>query len=269
MQERHSNRLSYFEDSACTAREFYLPYVEKHHRIGQGVRVLEVGCGEGGNLLPFAERGCRVTGLDISSNRISQAQEFFQPTGYAACFLCIDFMKMEAPSPEKRYDILLIHDVIEHIGRKEDFIRHTRSFLAPDGIIFWGFPAWHMPFGGHQQICRSRVCSHLPFIHLFPNLLYKGILRLCGESPARQEELLDIKRTRMTIEHFERLQAVCGFTLIDRTLWLVNPHYQRKFGLRPRKLGNVFSRLRHARNFLSTSCFYLTDYHDHLPSYDE
>ena len=254
MQERHSNRLFYFEDSAHTSREFYLPYVERFHPIGQGVRVLEVGCGEGGNLLPFAERGCSVTGLDLSSTRIHQAQEFFQPTGYAARFICADFM--ETPSPEKRYDILLIHDVIEHIDKKEDFIRHARSFLAPDGIIFWGFPAWQMPFGGHQQICRSRICSHLPFIHLLPNLLYKGILQLCGESPARQEELLDIKRTRMTIEHFESLQAACGCTLIDRTLWLVNTHYQRKLGLKPRKLNRMLSRMKYLRNWLSTSCFY-------------
>ena len=87
MQKRHSDRLAYFEDSACTAREFYLPYVEKFHRVGKGVSVLEVGCGEGGNLLPFAERGCEVTGVDLSVTRIVQAEAFFEQSGYNARFV--------------------------------------------------------------------------------------------------------------------------------------------------------------------------------------
>ena len=40
-------------------------------------KVLEVGCGEGGNLLPFAKAGCRVMGVDIDAMRIEQARAFF------------------------------------------------------------------------------------------------------------------------------------------------------------------------------------------------
>ncbi len=258
MQKRHSDRLAYFEDSACTAREFYLPYVEKFHRVGKGVSVLEVGCGEGGNLLPFAERGCEVTGVDLSVTRIVQAEAFFEQSGYNARFVHADFLELEKPSSEKRYDVLLIHDVIEHIHRKSDFIRHAHHFLASDGIIFWGFPAWHMPFGGHQQVCKSRWCSHLPFIHLLPSRLYDGLLHLCGESRERREELLDIKRTRVSIERFERLLAVNGCAVLHRCLWLINPHYKRKFRLKPRKLMYPLSRLPYVRNFFSTSCFYIT-----------
>lgn len=36
MQKRHSDRLSYFEDSAYTAREFYLPYTAQFHKINTG-----------------------------------------------------------------------------------------------------------------------------------------------------------------------------------------------------------------------------------------
>lgn len=258
MQRRHSDRFSYFKDSACTAREFYLSYVEKFHCIGKGVRILEVGCGEGGNLLPFAERGCEVTGLDLSATRIAQAKDFFEQSGYNARFVHADFLAMKTPPAEKRYDLLVIHDVIEHIHRKNDFIRHAHDFLAPGGIIFWGFPAWQMPFGGHQQICKSRLCSHLPFIHLLPSRLYNGILRLCGENEERRKELLEIKRTRMTIERFEQLLKTNGCTLIHRCLWLINPHYKKKFNLKPRKLSQPLARLHYMRNFVSTSCFYVT-----------
>ena len=63
MQERHSDRLRYFTESANTSREFYIDYVRQHYNISYGCNVLEIGCGEGGNLLPFAEIGCNVTGI--------------------------------------------------------------------------------------------------------------------------------------------------------------------------------------------------------------
>lgn len=57
MQERHTDRERYFRELAQTSREFYIDYLRKFKNIGDGTRVLEIGCGEGGNLLPFAEAG--------------------------------------------------------------------------------------------------------------------------------------------------------------------------------------------------------------------
>ena len=55
-----------------------MPYIEQFHRIKSGSKILEIGCGEGGNLLPFAQRGCEVVGIDMSLSRIQQAQHFSQ-----------------------------------------------------------------------------------------------------------------------------------------------------------------------------------------------
>ena len=61
---------------AQTSREFYIDYLRKFKNVGAGTRVLEIGCGEGGNLLPFAEAGCRVTGIDLATNKIENAKEY-------------------------------------------------------------------------------------------------------------------------------------------------------------------------------------------------
>jgi hypothetical protein len=61
----------------------------------------------------------------------------------------------------------------------------------------------------------------------------------------------------MTVEHFEELAAATGFHIAKRTLWLVNPHYKQKFGLRPRYLWQWAGRLQYVRNFYTTSAFYL------------
>ena len=69
--------------------------------------------------------------------------------------------------------------------------------------MFIAFPAWQMPFGGHQQIAHSKVVSHFPFLHLLPASLYKGVLKACGENDLTVRELLNIKQTRCPIEKFQ------------------------------------------------------------------
>lgn len=258
MQKRHLNRQTYFNEQAATSRKYYTGHIEQYIPLSPHVRVLEIGCGEGGNLLPFAEKGCRVTGVDRSEIRILQAEYFFAQSGYEGTFIREDFFRMQSAGENDTYDVVLIHDVIEHISQKSLFMQHLRQFLTTQSLVFWGFPAWQMPFGGHQQICRSRVCSMLPFIHLLPASLYRAVLKAAGEEQNCITELLDIKACRTTIGSFESLLKTHGYKVLDRELWFINPHYEQKFGLRPRKLYPVLARTRHLHNFFSTSCFYLT-----------
>ncbi len=233
MQKRHKDRQCYFNELANTSRSFYIDYVKQFISLSPSTHILEIGCGEGGNLLPFAELGCKVTGIDRAASRIHQAETFFTASGYKGEFTTTDFFNFSSAS---RYQLILIHDVIEHISNKEEFFRCLSPLLAKRGIIFWGFPSWQMPFGGHQQICHNRFVSSLPFIHLCPGILYRFLLRCFHETPSCIEELSDIKRCRMTIDTFEQLAEKYGYEITDRQLWFINPHYQQKFHLRPRKL---------------------------------
>lgn len=204
MQERHNNRELYFRELAKTSRKYYLPYISHFISVSNSIRVLEVGCGEGGNLLPFAELGCFVHGIDISQDRIHQASKFFSDRKLDnTTFTCGDFLNVPIPKDESsRYDLILLHDVIEHIEPqyKLQFIETLLSWLKTQGILFVGFPAWHMPFGGHQQICHSKIASKLPFSHLLPFSLYARYLRLFGENDDCCNELLSIKRAKVSIE---------------------------------------------------------------------
>ena len=172
-------------------------------------------------------------------------------------FISGNFLNM--PPRDCRFDIILIHDVIEHIEPEDKpaFFSGLKKFLKPDGIVFFGFPAWQMPFGGHQQICRSGFCSKVPFAHLLPAPLYQGYLRIFKEDPSRIAELLSIKRSKMTPEKFERLCKETGFQIVERKLWLISPHYKAKFHLRPTRLRMGLDHIPYLRNYLSTSCFYI------------
>lgn len=254
MQKRHTDRKRYFEEQAQTSRNYYIPWIKNciGHLPG---KVLEVGCGEAGNLLPFAESGCEVVGVDIAVSRIQQAEAFFRDRNQKAIFIASDIFQLE--NLEKGFPLIVIHDVIEHIKHKARFLSDLKNYLSPDGALFVAFPAWQMPFGGHQQIARGRIISHFPFIHLLPRFIYTGLLKACGEKEDIIKELLNIKQTGCTIEIFKSIVQQSGYEIVCEQLYFINPHYEVKFGISPRKLNKAISIIPYLRNFFSTSCFYI------------
>jgi SAM-dependent methyltransferase len=257
MQARHRNDEQYFEELAGTARRYILPFIRQHKPVEAGMRVLEIGCGVGGNLQAFRELGCVVHGIDIAASKIDIARRLLDGTGQdpTVNLSCQDFLTM--PSPAETFDWVFIHDVIEHITDKDAFMERLKAFVRPDSLVYFAFPAWQMPFGGHQQICRSRIASRFPFLHLLPTPLYRAFLKAVGEQRATIDELLDIQRCKTPIERFRKLLRRHGYTLVREQLYLINPHYEAKFDLRPRKLPRWIAALPWIRNFFSTSCFYL------------
>ena len=255
MQKRHIDRLQYFRELAQTSERYFMPYIKDFLDMAGPISILEVGCGDGGNLLHFAKRGYEVVGVDISANRINDAKSFFEQENANEKFICSDILKLNGY--KSYFDLVICHDVIEHIGNKQEMLSRIECFLKPKGLLFIGFPAWQMPFGGHQQICHSKLLSITPFFHMLPQCLYKYILSLGGENVECINELLSIKSTKITIELFEKIVAQTSFDIVDRRLYFVNPHYEVKFGLKPRRLLKPLSEMPYIRNFFSTSCFYI------------
>lgn len=254
MQARHLDRRRYFMEEAATTEKYFIPYLSRFIATS-GVRVLEVGCGEGGNLLPFARRACRVTGVDMSELRIRQAQTYFREEGAAAELVCCDILDYDCRG--RSFDLIIMHDVVEHLPDKAALLSKLSCMLAPHGAVFVAFPPWQMPFGGHQQIARSRLLSRMPFVHLLPRAVYGHVLRLFGEDDFTIGELMSIRQTRCTVEAFSRIAARSGYAVADMRLWMINPHYETKFGLRPLVLPSPLRMLPYVRNFLSSSCFYV------------
>ena len=150
----------------------------------------------------------------------------------------------------------MLRDVIEHIPNQERFMAFLKNFMAPDGIVFFGFPAWQMPFGGHQQVCISFI-SKMPFIHLLPAKVYAWLLRKAGEDEARVLDLLQIKETGITIERFERILRHENYTILKKTLWFIQPNYEVKFHLRKLRVAPILRSLPWIRNFYTTAGYYV------------
>jgi len=257
MQERHLNKEKYFEEQDFTTRKYVLPYLLPFFKPGLGRRGLEIGCGEGGNLKPFIEEGCKATGVDLSESKIENGRRFFRehPNAKRIELICEDIYNLQ--EPEKPYHLIFMRDVIEHIHNQEKFMHFVKRFLAPDGYFFLAFPPWQNPFGGHQQICRNRFLSKLPWIHLLPEALYAALLKAGGEPRERIKALLEIRQTRLTLERFERILKAENYKIVKRDLFMFNPNYEVKFGLKPRITPKWLQNVPYLRNFFTTSAYYL------------
>jgi SAM-dependent methyltransferase len=254
MQERHTNLQRYFDEQAITTRKFVLPYIEAVMPITKGLRVLEIGCGTGGNMVPFIEAGCIVTGVDISETSIERAAQLL---GHREGLTLIADDIYNRTEADGLFDVIIMRDVIEHIHNQEKFMGFVKRFMAPGAVFFFGFPPWYNPFGGHQQIAKNKILSKLPFYHILPVWLYKGILKLGGESERTIEALLEIKQTGISIERFERICRNEHFSIARRTLFFINPNYETKFGLKPRIQWGVLTAIPFLRNFFVTAGYYV------------
>ncbi len=256
MQERHLNRKKYFQEQVYTTEKYVLPFINEVLPISSDLSVLEIGCGEGGNLKPFLDLGCEVTGVDLSERKIENGKQFFSdhPNKNKLTLIVEDIYQSKTLG---QYDLIIMRDVIEHIFDQERFMSYVKKYLKPDGKFFLAFPPWYNPFGGHQQICKSKILSAIPYYHILPKPVYKGILKLFNEDINRINSLMEIKDTGITIERFQRILKENNYKIEKEIFYFINPNYEIKFGLKPRQQFKAFSSLPGLRNFITTSCYYL------------
>ncbi|TXF88140.1 class I SAM-dependent methyltransferase [Neolewinella aurantiaca] len=258
MQERHRNRKQYFDEQVLTTRKHVLPYISKTMPVTAATRVFEIGCGEGGNLVPFLELGCQGVGVDLSQAKIDLGKEYLaEVVPDADVTMIVQDIYDSSANSLGTFDLIILRDVIEHIHNQERFLAFVHKFLKPEGRIFFGFPPWRMPFGGHQQICESKILSKLPWYHLLPTPLYKSVLKMAGEPDRRIDDLLEIKDTGISIARFTRAIEQAGFRFEQKDLWFINPNYEIKFGLTPRPLPSLIGGIPWFKDFFATCCYAL------------
>lgn len=256
----HHNKPLYFEHQYLNAKNYVLPFINQQFRVEPQMRVLEIGCAEGGVLKAFCELGCMCTGVELSDGKIKNARLFMEAelengliTFINKNVYDVDF----AAETGANFDVIVLKDTIEHIPNQERLMAVLKQLLTPNGVVYVGFPPWYMPWGGHQQICKSKFLMFFPYFHLLPMPLFKAFLKVMGESPVKIQEMVEVKETGIGTARFEGMVKRLGYVVLARQFYFVNPIYRYKFGWKPHYQWKWLSKIPYVRDFLSTTVYYL------------
>lgn len=104
----------------------------------KGKKLLEAGCGNGYYVIQFAKLGYNVTGIDISAERVKDAQNKCKKYHIKARFSEGDIRKM--PFENASFDTIFCHGVIEHFKNSEAAIKEGYRILKKNGIAMYSVP---------------------------------------------------------------------------------------------------------------------------------
>jgi SAM-dependent methyltransferase len=107
---------------------------------GTGGRYLDVGCGFGGFLVAFSERGYAVTGIEIDPDRISLAQANCADHRMEGCVHAGSVLDTAFLSTLGRFDVITCIDVIEHVLDVEAALQNMVGLLEPGGLLLLEIP---------------------------------------------------------------------------------------------------------------------------------
>ena len=119
------------------ARGFYVldtlsRYVEDFDPAG--ARVLDVGCGDAGVLIAFAERGAVCAGIELDEKSLARGRLRAEEHG-----VDVDLRSGVAenlPWAEASFDVVILDNVLEHVRDRERTLMEIRRVLRPGGLLY-------------------------------------------------------------------------------------------------------------------------------------
>ncbi|MYW64299.1 methyltransferase domain-containing protein [Streptomyces sp. SID8379] len=128
---------------------------------------LDVGCGEGGDVVWLAGRGWRVTGADFSAEGLARAARHTEQAGVAdrVDWWQVDARKFEAG--ERSYDLVTSHYLHAPDGGMVEVTRRLAAAVAPGGLLL---VVGHAPSHEFTQLSESHRNAMFLAAELLPAL---------------------------------------------------------------------------------------------------
>ncbi len=107
--------------------------IKKKNKPFTNLEILDIGCGGGLLTEPMYRLGGKLTGIDASKKNIEIAKIHAKKNNLKINYVC--------SSPEnfysnKKYDVILNMEIVEHVSDLNLFIRSSSSLLKKNGIMF-------------------------------------------------------------------------------------------------------------------------------------
>ncbi len=230
LMELHARTKRNFRMQYRLAIHTLIPWLDSLNVLRGNDAVCEIGCGEGGVVDAFAQRGASFAlGTDIMGPLLDQiSSPLAEKLGLRVTFAHHDVIGAFIPDVWlHRFDVVVLRDVIEHLDNPEQALRNIHRLVAPGGTLLITFPPYASPFGGHQQLLGT-VAGSIPFVHLLPNAIFNAIVE--RGDPMNRDEVKRLRRIRCSADRIMQAASSEGFDIIDEKYYGLRPVFRWKYG---------------------------------------
>ena len=99
----------------------------------KNINILDIGCGGGLISVPMKRLGANVVGIDASLKNINVAKIYSKKKNLKIKYI---YSSPEKLKIKKKFDVLLMLEIIEHVDDVNLFIKQSSKFLKKNGLMF-------------------------------------------------------------------------------------------------------------------------------------
>lgn len=139
-------------------RRLIIDAVLRKYFGGKKLRILDWGCGPGGNFNMLRNYG-EVLGVDASDEALSECRE----KGITTVTKARELNEFKA---DTKFDLVTNFDVLEHISEDEQYLRGLHALLTPGGYAMVTVPAYQFLWSGLDEVVghkrrytRREICQ--------------------------------------------------------------------------------------------------------------
>lgn len=194
-------------------------------------RVLDIGCGAGGILLPFKIAGADVLGIDLDDKYMDKGRSHGLTLKRISVF--------EIPGNDK-FDLIILKDVLEHLVDVERMIKFLKDHLSEFGQIYVQVPSFEaLEFLGYRSdFLRYFQNAHLVHFSqaslkyvfskhdLFP--IYSDLTGFAIFGHERGEDFVNIDLPSERLESLKRIATTLNRrkrVTLKEAIWRATPEW--------------------------------------------
>jgi len=130
----------------------------------EGQRILDVGCGRGTYVKKMRDFSQEVYGVDVDPEKVAEASRTLPNIHLAPA--------EELPFPDGFFDVVLLHEVIEHVEDDRQAIREAHRVIKRGGRIVIFAPNRLYPLETHGVFWQGKYhFGNVPLVNYLPDSL--------------------------------------------------------------------------------------------------
>lgn len=134
-----------------------MAFVERHVKLN-GAEVADIGCGGGILSEALAEKGARVTGIDLAPSLLEVARLHGVESGHHVTYRETSVEALAAEHPGG-FDAVTCMELLEHVPRPDSVVAACAKLLKPGGIALFSTlnrtpRAWALAIVGAEYLTR-------------------------------------------------------------------------------------------------------------------